>query len=142
MPHNSLENTEIIEMNNAPRISEAEWQIMKVLWKNSPLTANEIVDFFAEINNWSHKTIRTIINRLVKKGTISYSKIGREYQYYPVDSESQCVKSETWSFIQRIYGGTLSPVILNIIDNFDIFTPQEIEELKKIISEDGNGSSG
>lgn len=61
--------------NQLPKISEAELEIMKVLWSNSPQTANEIIEELEDAMDWKPKTIRTLINRLVQKEAVSTIKI-------------------------------------------------------------------
>jgi len=64
-------------MKGTPKISEAEWEVMRVLWNESPLTANKIVDELTATTRWKGTTIRTLINRLVEKSVIGYEKKGR-----------------------------------------------------------------
>jgi len=59
-------------VGKSERISEAEWQICQELWRHSPQTANEIAGLLAESNGWNHRTVRTLINRLVKKNVLGY----------------------------------------------------------------------
>ena len=66
-------------MKKIPSISEAEHQVMKVIWKNNPIMASEIINILTEKTDWKPKTIKTLINRLLKKEAIGYEKSGREY---------------------------------------------------------------
>ena len=79
-------------MNNIPKIAESEWRIMKILWEDSPKTANEIVELLSKETNWSPKTIKTLLNRLVKKEALGFKKEGRTYFYYPLVSKDKCAK--------------------------------------------------
>ena len=65
-------------MKKVPRISEAEWEVMKVLWDASPITANQIVEILSKRTFWQRETIRTLINRLVRKKAIQFEKQGRQ----------------------------------------------------------------
>lgn len=59
-------------MNTLPQISEAEFEIMKVVWKYAPISTNEITEKLLQTTNWSPKTIQTLIKRLVTKGALTY----------------------------------------------------------------------
>lgn len=96
-----------------PRISDAEWEVMKVLWASAPRTAGEIVEALEGSRDWNPKTVRTLIKRLTEKQAIGYNQTGRVYSYYPLVREEECVQSETRSFLKRIYGGTLRPMLVN-----------------------------
>ncbi len=85
-------------MKQIPAISEAEHQVMKIIWKNNPIMASEIINALTEKTDWKPKTIKTLINRLLNKGAIDYEKSGREYNYYPVIEEADFVKAESRIF--------------------------------------------
>ena len=123
-------------MGNAPRISEAEWRVMKVFWAKSPQTANEAVTALEATTDWSPKTVKTLINRLVKKGALQFTKDGRTYQYSPAVEEAACVRSESRSFLQRVYGGALKPMLATFIEHEDL-TPEDIAELKRLLDKKG-----
>jgi len=123
-------------MTKMPRISDAEWEVMKTLWNHSPATANEVVEALAPVAAWKPKTIMTLINRLVKKGAVGFDKKGRAYHYYPLVKEAECVRDETRSFLRRVYGGALSPMLANFIEEAEL-SPEEIAELKAILDKGG-----
>lgn len=121
-------------MKKLPKISESEWIVMRVLWSKSPLPANEV---FEELNGkmkWKPKTVKTLIDRLVKKGAVKFKKDGRRYMYYPAINENACVATETHSFIRRVYGGTVKPMLAAFIEDANL-SPMEISELKEILEQ-------
>lgn len=120
-------------MNNTPKVSDAEWQIMKVLWNESPLTASKIIERLTPDTSWSPKTIHTLISRLVKKGAVEVKKISPAHEFLPLISEGEIRRIETKSFIEKIYNGSLSMLLSNFI-NDDSLSTDEIEELKKILN--------
>ncbi|WP_248927612.1 BlaI/MecI/CopY family transcriptional regulator [Paenibacillus hamazuiensis] len=121
-------------MSDIPKISDAEWEVMKVLWSDSPLTASEVIEALEDRTDWKPKTIRTLLNRLVQKQAISYSQEGKIYAYFPLVSEDECVKSETASFLKRIYGGAFKPLLVNFLKE-EKLSPEEIKELKHILED-------
>jgi len=121
-------------MENLPRISDSEWLVMRVLWREAPKTANEIVDLLEPETAWHPKTIRTLINRLVKKKAVGFRKEQRQYLYFPLVAENDCVRAETRSFLERVYGGALKPMLVNFIED-EPLSPEEIAELKRMLDE-------
>ncbi|NRD78524.1 BlaI/MecI/CopY family transcriptional regulator [Bacillus sp. BRMEA1] len=121
--------------NKLPKISEAELEIMKVLWGKSPQTANEIIDKLELAMNWKPKTIRTLINRLVQKEAISYhQEKGQLYAYYPLISQDRYLQVETKSFLNRFYGAAFKPLLVNFLKE-EKLSLDDISELKRILDE-------
>jgi BlaI family penicillinase repressor len=121
-------------MNTLPRISESEWLVMRVLWSEGPLTSNEIVEELTDQTEWKPKTIKTLINRLMKKGAIEYTKKGRKYIYKAAVNERACVTTESRSFVQRVYGGTMKPMLAAFIEDAEL-SQEDITELKNILEQ-------
>ena len=123
-------------MKKLPRISESEWLVMRVLWSNGALTANEIVKELTGQTKWKPKTIKTLITRLMKKEAIEFKKEGRKYRYYAAVSEAKCVGAQRRSFVRRVYGGTMKPMLAAFLEDADL-SAEDISELKKIIEQKG-----
>ncbi|MCJ8013079.1 BlaI/MecI/CopY family transcriptional regulator [Paenibacillus sp. KQZ6P-2] len=119
-------------MKEIPKISDAEWEVMKVLWANSPISANDVIQVLEVNKDWNPKTVRTLITRLVEKNALGYTQQGRIYLYYPLVNEDECMRYETQSFIKRIYGGALKPMLVNFL-NDEKLTQEDIDELKRIL---------
>ncbi len=117
-----------------PRISDGEWLIMQVLWSQRGLTAEEVVTSLAGKIQWSDRTVRTLINRLLKKKALTFKKEGRKYRYFPAVNQQQCVKQEHRSFVQRVYGGTVTPMLAAFIEEAEL-SPTDIEKLKQMLDE-------
>jgi BlaI family penicillinase repressor len=121
-------------VKSVPHISDAEWEVMKVLWAKTPCTANEVIEALEDQTDWKPKTVRTLLNRLAQKQAISYSQENRVYAYFPLVSEDECVKSETESFLKRIYGGAFKPLLVNFLKEEQL-SPEDIKELKNILDD-------
>jgi BlaI family penicillinase repressor len=118
-----------------PKISEAELEIMKVLWEKSPQTANEVIDMLEEKMDWKPKTIRTLINRLVQKEALTYhQEKGRMYEYYPLVSQESYIQVETKSLLKRFCGASFKPLIVNFLKE-EKLSSEDINELKQILEE-------
>ena len=119
-------------MKNIPQISDAEWQVMKILWENSPMTAMDVIKKLENSADWKPKTIKTLLRRLVDKKAITYTVQNRAYVYQPIVNENDCVKAETESFLQKVYNGSLNLLVQNFIEEQKL-TKTELDKLKKII---------
>lgn len=112
---------------------------MKVLWERSPRTANEIVEILEPLTGWNPRTIRTLLNRLLKKKALRFETAGREYLYAPSVEERECVRAESQSFLDRLFGGSLKPMLVSLLEHKDL-SRREIDELRKILDEKGRNS--
>ena len=122
-------------MSKIPKISEAEWEVMKIVWSKAvPCTANEIVDALGNFSDWKPNTIKTLITRLVKKGALGFREERRIYWYYPLITENKCIRSETKSFVKRVFGGAIKPMLVTFLQEENL-SQEEIEELKRILEE-------
>ena len=119
-------------MKEMLRISESEFEIMKLIWSEAPISTNDVVKRFEGINDWSPKTVQTLLARLVKKGALSYEKKGRVYIYTPLIKEKEYIHTESSSFLKKFYNGALNSMVLNFIDD-DKLTDQDINELIRIL---------
>lgn len=127
-------------MSNVPQISDSEWEVMKVLWAaKSPVTAQEVIDQIASPNQWSPRTVKTLLNRLLKKNAVTFKKDGKMYYYAPLVTEEECYRMERQSFLQRTYNGALAPMLMHFLKD-EKLTKDEIEELKKILDEKAKDS--
>ena len=115
-----------------PKISDAEWEIMKLLWASHPQTANDMVEALEGTQHWKPKTLKTLINRLLTKGAIGFKKNGRQYLYYPAVARDACIQSESRSFLDRVFDGSAKPMLAAMIEN-DSLSLDDIEELKQIL---------
>jgi BlaI family penicillinase repressor len=119
-------------MKKIPKISEAEWRVMRVLWERAPRSANEVVEALEGQTDWNPRTTKTLLGRLIKKGALGFRKIERSYEYFPKVAETACVKAESRSFLDRVYGGTVRPMLAHFIEDAKL-SAAEIEELKRLL---------
>ncbi|MBQ6484751.1 MAG: BlaI/MecI/CopY family transcriptional regulator [Carnobacterium sp.] len=119
-------------MNTTPSISEAEFQVMKVIWGKSPVSTTEVVTELEKTTDWKPKTIQTLLSRLVKKDMLSFKREGRVFVYTPLVKESDYLSQESDSFLKRFYNGTLNAMVVNFLDQ-DRLSDDEIERLREIL---------
>ncbi|MCW8109782.1 BlaI/MecI/CopY family transcriptional regulator [Alteromonas ponticola] len=114
-------------------ISNAELDVMQVIWGAHPATSAEVV---ARLDNkqWHEKTVKTFLSRLVKKGALTYEKNGRTYLYSPAISEHDYQLKESRSIISRLFKGRVSPLVAGFAKQSDL-TKEDIDDLKQIIQD-------
>src|SRR5258708_19462352 len=101
-------------MARMPQISDAEWEVLNVLWKESPRTATEVAEELCDRMKWHPKTVKTLLGRLVKKGALRFREEGNRYLYMPVFNRERFVAVESRSFIDRVFGAQTTPPLLHI----------------------------
>jgi BlaI family penicillinase repressor len=110
-----------------PRLSEMEWEIMKPLWEKGPMAARDIYAAIPDQYGWAYKTVKTMIARLVKKGALTYDRIGNSYLYRAAYTREEMTREATGSFIRRVFDGALSPFFAHIVQHV---SDEELEALK------------
>jgi BlaI family transcriptional regulator, penicillinase repressor len=120
-------------MSKLPRISDAEWEVMKIIWRLEEVTSSEVIDNLKDKQNWKNTTIKSLISRLLNKEAIGFKKVGKEYFYFPLVSEEECIKEEMESFLNKVFNGSLNSMLLSFIKSNNL-TKEEIRELKDALN--------
>ena len=120
------------DLKNSKNISQSEAKIMHVLWQRQPLNGKQIAEYLAD-ESWSLVTIKTLINRLLKKGFLSFEKQGRQYLYRTTLNKKEYLKTENNNFIKRLYNGSFSGLFAAFSEQ-EKLSQQEIDEIKRIIA--------
>lgn len=115
-------------------ISEAEAQVMEVLWRSSPLATEEIAQALQDSQDWQLATIKTLLNRLLNKGAISAEKEGRRYLYSPVLQRAAWLNSQSLGLLDRLFEGRLAPLVAQFSSERRL-SGADLEALKKLIAE-------
>ncbi len=119
---------------SAPRISDTEWEIMRVIWASHPATTGEITERLAQTDpTWHPKTVRTLLGRLVEKGALTYTPDGRIFRYRPVVTEDQCVAAASESFLDRVFGGSLKPMLAHFVEREEL-SAEDLKDLERILA--------
>ena len=116
-----------------PRISDAEWTVMRVVWQLQTATAKQVVEALAGDAVWKPKTIHTLLSRLVQKGALATEKPSREYLFRPLVSEEECRLAASRSFITRVFDGKIAPFLACFLADQKL-SRKEIEEIKGILN--------
>ena len=118
------------------QISEAESVVMEVLWRQSPLAAEEVVAQLARDHDhdWQEATIKTLLNRLLKKGAIKASKDGRRYLYTPVLQRQAWMLGESQGLLERLFDGRVAPLVAHFSEHRKL-SRKDIADLRKLLEE-------
>lgn len=119
-------------MKPLPQISEAEYEVMRIIWKYAPISTNEIVEKLEATTSWNPKTIQTLIKRLVTKHAVAYEKESRMFVYTPLVNESDYISQESNTFLKKYYDGKISAMVSAYLDH-DKLTETEINDLRKLL---------
>ncbi len=124
-------------MGKLPQISEAEFEVMKVVWKYAPINTNEVTEKLTQTTNWSPKTIQTMLKRLVSKKALTYEKQSRVFVYTPLVKEEEYIRQESNSFLKRYYDGNIASMLASYLED-DKLSDTEINTLRHLFSDRQN----
>ena len=114
------------------KIAPTEWEILEVLWKESPLSAAEIYENLPGDNDWSVKTVRAFLDRLLKKNAVSRRKIHGILVFEPVIEHSKCLRWESRSFLDRFFRGNPVSMISHFLENEEL-SQDDLARLSQLI---------
>lgn len=122
-----------VEGKMKEKIATSEWKVMEVLWEKPGAFATEVIEM-VQVKEWSDKTVKTLLNRLVKKNLVSYQKEGKAYRYFPTVEKNACVQKESKEFLEKVFGGSSAAFLTAFIKNHKL-SKEEIEELHNILDD-------
>ena len=124
-----------VVMKQFPKITETEWEVMRVVWAKHPITAAEVIKgLVGHDPSWHPKTARTLLARLVQKGALGYEARGRAYVYEPLVREPECVAAASESFLARFFGGSLRPLLAHFVERQEL-TEEHLRELERLLDQ-------
>jgi predicted transcriptional regulator len=120
-------------------ITAAESFIMEALWRRGPLTADDLIEDPGKPQGWGGATVKTLINRLLKKSALKSERIDGRVRYVALTERADYVQSESQSLLDRLFEGSLTPLVAHFADRRKL-KPDEIKRLKKLLEdmEDGD----
>ncbi|MEQ8311479.1 MAG: BlaI/MecI/CopY family transcriptional regulator [Sphingopyxis sp.] len=116
----------------AERASESEMQVLAALWDESPQTAAELAQRVGEANGWTQATVKTLLARLVQKGAVTAEADGRRYLYSPAIERADTVGEESQRFVDRLFGGRVSPLIAHLAER-EALSDADIAEIEALL---------
>jgi len=116
------------------RISDAEHEIMEVLWKQSPLTATEVADKVTSEKDWSLQTVKTLLSRLATKAVVGTERDGRRFIYSPQVERDAYLAGVSRKFVDRLFGGKVTPLVAHLAEA-DELSADDIREIEELLRE-------
>jgi predicted transcriptional regulator len=120
------------------RISAAESQVMEAVWSGGPLAADEIVSAVGEPQGWGEATVKTLINRLLKKKALVSERSDGRTRYRALVSREDYVQGESQGLLDRLFGGELAPLVAHYAKHRNL-TADEVARLKRLIAKFDDG---
>lgn len=115
-------------------ISAGESQVMEALWRNAPLTPEQIIAATAKANDWGPGTVRTLITRLLRKGALAGARQDGGYFYKPLISRADYIGTESQMLLDRLFGGQVAPLVAHFV-TLRKLTASDVKKLRKLIAE-------
>ncbi|MEL6876461.1 MAG: BlaI/MecI/CopY family transcriptional regulator [Pseudomonadota bacterium] len=116
------------------RISDAEHEIMEVLWTQSPLTATEVADRVMDSKGWSLQTVKTLLSRLAAKAVVGTQRDGRRFLYTPLVERDAYLARVSRKFVDRLFGGKVTPLVAHLAEA-DELSDEDIREIEALLRE-------
>ena len=123
-----------MNMSKLPQISEAEFEVMKVIWKYAPISTNEVTEKLTQTTDWSPKTLQTMLKRLVTKKALTYEKQSRVFVYTPLVPETEYIRQESNSFLNKYYNGNIVSMLTSYLED-DKLSKTELDTLRHLLSD-------
>ncbi len=125
-------------MYKPPVISDAEWDVMEALWADHPASAEQVVAALKHKKSWNPRTIKTLLNRLLKKRALEFERVGKRYLYQPRVSREDCVKAESRSFLTKIFAGNQGEMLCRFVDELKL-SDSQISDLRRALERKAKG---
>ena len=123
------------------RLTRAEWDIMKVIWKKKEVGVKDVCDALRRKKGWARNTVHTMMDRMAKKGILSQRRIGNVHIYRPLLSYARAMKEAAKDLVSRSLEGAIGSTFSYLIEDTNI-SEEELKELKKLIDKKIEERSG
>ena len=122
------------------RISDAEWDVMQYIWDQGDVTAADVIAALTEATGWNHRTIRTLLARLVEKQILVYEVDGNRYLYRAAVTRRQCVRKEGRSFVEKVFGGDVAALLVYFAKDSHVRS-EDLKTLRAILDQKAEQAS-
>jgi BlaI family penicillinase repressor len=113
---------------------ETEWAILKVVWEKQPVTAPDVQETLAGEKQWAYTTVKTLMDRMAKKGLLSVQKIRNLYLYSAAISKAEAVKFELKRTLKRAFNGAFTPMVQFLVEHEQL-SDEEYRYLEQLIQD-------
>ena len=115
-------------------ITQAESRVMDVLWARGPTGMDELIEIVAQPQGWGPATVRTLVNRLLKRKAIRSERVDGRVRYVPLLQRADYVQAESQGLLDRLFDGSLTPLVAHFAQHRAL-KPDEIRRLRKLLDE-------
>jgi len=124
------------EDDGPPRggLTEAEWEIMKVVWEQEPCAAGTVQEALAQSRGWAYSTVKTTMDRMVKKGLLTTHSIRNLSLFASRISETEARRSEFRKMLKRAFDGALAPMMQFLLENEEL-SDENLEQLRALANQ-------
>ena len=116
------------------RITAAESQVMEAVWRNGPMTSDDLIAEVGAAQGWGPATVKTLVNRLLKKKALESARAEGRALYRPLLQRAAYVQAESQGLLDRLFDGRLAPLVSHLSQSRSL-TAEDIAELKRLIAE-------
>ena len=116
------------------QITRAEFEVMDVLWAQSPLAASDVAERLEDHTSWSLKTVKTLLSRLVEKGAVAHEPDGRRYLYRPLLDKADYAQSAASRLADQLFGGRAAPLVAHLAEGRGL-SAEDIKDLEALLKE-------
>lgn len=117
-------------------LSSSEWKLMKPLWEQPPRTIMELTAALRTETGWTKNTVITMLSRLEAKGAVGCRQGEPARRYYPLLEQKDAARTETKSFLDRVYGGRVGLMMSAMVESRGL-SEDDIAELSAILEQAG-----
>lgn len=130
-----------MQMGEDLNISDAEWKVMEALWAIRGGTAAQVISQLAVSTEWNHRTIRTLLRRLVEKGFVQRIEQAGGSAYAATARRRDCVRKEGKSFMERVFSGDPNSLLLHFAREAKL-TPKKLQQLRQLLDDEQEATNG
>lgn len=113
-------------------LTEAEWDIIEVVWEHEPCAAPTVQEELAARKKWTYSTVKTLMDRMVGKGLLTTERIRNLMLYRSVISREEARRGELLRTVKRAFGGAFTPMMQFMLDD-NALSRRELEDLEEMI---------
>ena len=117
-------------------LTEAEWEIMNVVWDREPCAAGTVQEALAKSRDWAYATVKLTMDRMVKKGFLEIQKIRNLQLFRSCISEVEARRGELRKMLTRAFGGALTPMLKFLIEHEGL-SKEEAAQLRDLVTDTG-----
>jgi BlaI family penicillinase repressor len=121
-------------------LTEAEWEIIQVVWEHEPCAAPTVQEELAARKKWTYSTVKTLMDRMVTKGLLTTERIRNLMLYRSAISQQDAQRGELMKTVKRAFGGAFTPMMQFMLDS-DALSQKELDDLEGLIRKKRQGET-